>query len=142
MQNQANSPPSLIGRLVTVMGIIPCGLFMTKYGRHGSAAWLYLTMLGGAGLLSALIIGLLAKKLKLQRDLRGIVIFVFLGAVVGYLLAKLVFYGISFGIVLIFHLPLSAFLNGALLTFMYAMAALAAGLVAGCFLLPKHNNGE
>ena len=46
---------------------------------------------------------------------------------------------ITFAIVFTFHLPLSAFINSVLVTFTYAMMALAAGLLVGCFLLPKNS---
>lgn len=137
--DEQNPPCFATGWLITVMAVVPGMLFLAVYGQRGRAVWLYFSMLAGAGLISAGVIGWLANQMKLRLDPGGIVIFILTGAVVGCLLGGITFYVITFAIVFTYHLPLSAFINSVLATFTYAMMALAAGLLVGCFLLPKNS---
>ena len=137
--DEQNPPRFATGWLITVMAVVPGTLFLAVYGQRGRAVWLYFSMLAGAGLISAGVIGWLANQMKLRRDLGGVVIFILTGAVAGCLLGGITFYVITFAIVFTYHLPLSAFINSVLATFTYAMMALAAGLLVGCFLLPKNS---
>lgn len=144
-QGEQYPPRFATGLLITIMSLVPSILFLLLYGHRGSAVWLYVLMLGGAGLVSASAIGWLANQLKLRRDIGSIVIFILIGVFIGPLLGGMTFCVITFAIVFIvftFHLPLSAFINSVLATFTYAMMALAVGLLVGCFLLPRNSRDE
>lgn len=86
-QGEQYPPRFATGWLITIMSLVPSILFLLIYGHRGSAVWLYVCMLGGAGLVSASAIGWLANQLKLRRDIGSIVIFILIGVFIGPCLA-------------------------------------------------------
>lgn len=91
----------------------------------------------GTGVCSAAALSLLAKILELDRTANGILLFLILGAIVGVVTTAVVYTARGLAIVFFFYLPLSALINSVIITFIYALIALALGLVIGCSVLPK-----
>jgi len=95
-QDEQNPPRFATGWLITIMSLVPSILFLLIYGHRGSPVWLYVCMLGGAGLVSASAIGWLANQLKLRRDIGSIVLFILIGVFIGPLLGGVALCGLPF----------------------------------------------
>ena len=128
--------------LFFVICLLPCVGFLAKYGGQRGAIWIYVAMLGGSGLLSTILISLLANKLKRYRNIGHALTFLILGAIVGVGANIFVHIGISATLIFGVGLPLSAFFNSLIATFIFSIVALVIGLLIGCFCLPKTPDDE